>query len=227
VVVRYDDGKDRPALVEGFVGSGRVLLFTTALDGRHLEPRWRWNNYWQESSFGLVLANLAIGHLAGDAERVELNYLCGQVVPVKLPLAPAEPIYSLQGPGLSEAAAHVARPKEGNEVQLTQATAPGNYLLLGREGNRVAGFSLNVSERECDLTRVPAEQFEALFGPGSVRPGKGDANLRDTLQGGAGQPVEVELFSWLMILLLLVLALENLLANKFYRRPAQEQPQAA
>ena len=229
VVVGYADDKERPALVEGFVGDGRVLLFTTALDGRHLEPRWRWNDYWQGSSFGLVLANLAVGHLAGDAERAEFNYLCVPAleVPVQLPARPAYQVYSLQGPGLNDAADNVKRPENQNQVKITQAVQPGNFLLRDRDGNRVAGFSLNVPERESDLSRIPAEQIEALFGPGSVRAAKGDADLHDTLQGGGGRPVEVELFSWLMILLLLALALENLLANKFYRRPAQEQPQAA
>ena len=40
--------------------------------------------------------------------------------------------------------------------------------------------------------------------------------LRDALEGQFRQPVE--LFPWLMILLLLVLAVENLLANRFYRQ---------
>src|SRR5262249_5287229 len=70
-VVAYDDEQKRPALVESLVGSGRVLLFTTALDGRHLADRYRWNNYWADSSFGMIFANLTVGHVAGDAEKTE------------------------------------------------------------------------------------------------------------------------------------------------------------
>ena len=45
-------------------------------------------------------------------------------------------------------------------------------------------------------------------------------NLHEALQGRWRQPLE--LFPWLMIFVLLVLVVENLLANKFYRRPAIE-----
>ena len=40
--------------------------------------------------------------------------------------------------------------------------------------------------------------------------------LKDALEGQFRQPVE--LFPWLMILLLFALAVENLLANKFYKQ---------
>jgi hypothetical protein len=40
------------------------------------------------------------------------------------------------------------------------------------------------------------------------------------MEGQFKQPVE--LFPWLMLLLLVALAVENWLANKFYRRPAEE-----
>jgi hypothetical protein len=48
-------------------------------------------------------------------------------------------------------------------------------------------------------------------------------SLREALQGHWSQPVE--LFPWLMILLLLVLAVENLLANRFYRQAPAEAEQ--
>jgi hypothetical protein len=50
-------------------------------------------------------------------------------------------------------------------------------------------------------------------------------NLRDALRGHWRQPVE--LFPYLMLGLLLFFALENLLANKFYRRSAEEQKQGS
>ena len=47
-------------------------------------------------------------------------------------------------------------------------------------------------------------------------------SLSDTMKDHWLQPLE--LFPWLMILVLLVLAVENLLANKFYKRGRQEEP---
>ena len=57
---------------------------------------------------------------------------------------------------------------------------------------------------------------EELFGANTVFPADKKLTLTDILSGKFTQPIE--LFPFLMILLLLVLAVENLLANKFYRR---------
>ena len=66
------------------------------------------------------------------------------------------------------------------------------------------------------LTRVPVDSIESLLGKGSVIAVDAKSGLLETIMGRWSQPVE--LFPWLMILLLLALAVENLLANKFYRK---------
>jgi hypothetical protein len=80
-----------------------------------------------------------------------------------------------------------------------------------------AGFSLNIPPEEGVLTRVPVEPLEELLGSGSVLTVERGRTLRDLFQGRWHSSV-VELFPWLMILVLLALAVENLFANKFYRR---------
>jgi hypothetical protein len=223
VVLSYEGGNDRAALLERTLGKGRVLLFTTPLDGRRFQAREAWNNFWnfESSSFGVVLANLVFGHVAGDAAAPELNFVSGQTVPVALPYAPFFPLYTLQGPGLAGAEANVTRAQDQGQVLIAQAVAPGNFSLYDGEGGRAAGFGVNVRPEEGNLTPVPAEAVEAVFGPGAVWEARAGGALRDTLQGRAGRPVEFELFPWLMILLLLALAVENLLSNKFYRSAPQ------
>jgi len=222
VVVTYADDKHRPALLErqteGQGGRpGRVLLFTTPLDG-HQDPRW--NNYRETlTSFYLVLTHLSTSYLAGDAEAVQLNFLSGQTVPsVALPVAPRFQSYTLHGPsGLDNVPALEGQ----NTLSLPSAVVPGHYLVEGQDGKRTAAFSVNMPPEECVLTRVPLHEIEALFGPGAVVPVERRGSLRDALQGHWSQPVE--LFPLLMIALLLVLAVENLLANKFYRREPEPQ----
>ena len=99
-----------------------------------------------------------------------------------------------------------------------QAEAPGNYLLLEGEGEHkpVAAFSVNVPSEESDLTRVPPREIESLFGPDAVVPVDRKANIRAVLMDHWTEPLE--LFPLFMVILLVVLAIENLLANKFYRR---------
>src|SRR5262249_4837569 len=134
VIVHYADADRSPALVERAVGQGRVLLFTTGFDGRRETTGRRqgdpwWSNY-LESSFYPVLVNEAVGSLAGDKEQPAFNFVSGQTALVKLPPASRSALYTLQGPGLTGTEAAVPRAEDQQEVQLVQATAPGNYALL-------------------------------------------------------------------------------------------------
>jgi hypothetical protein len=74
------------------------------------------------------------------------------------------------------------------------------------------------------LNQTTVETIEKLLGPGSVVPVKQGSNLIQSLQGHWRQPLE--LFPYLMILLLLALAFENLLSNQFYKREPVPEEQA-
>ena len=72
---------------------------------------------------------------------------------------------------------------------------------------------------------MPVEQIEDVLGPGAVLPLDFKSDLHDSLAQRWNQPVE--LFPWLMLALLFLLAVENLLANRFYRREDSKEPTAA
>lgn len=217
VIVTYADKEKHPALVERTVGDGRVLLFTTGFDGRQVNERPWWNNY-LESSFYPVLVNEAVRYLAGDADPVNFNFVSGQPVLVALPPEAREALYTVDGP----AEASVPRTAEQKQLQVPQAVVPGNYTVRDGNGGAVAGFSVNERPEECQLAREPdtVKQIEALLGSNTVLPVGHATSLKDALGKHWRQPVE--LFPWLMIALLLALAFENFLANRFYRRPAGE-----
>jgi hypothetical protein len=84
------------------------------------------------------------------------------------------------------------------------------------------GFSVNAPAEETNLERVPIEQIEALLGPKSVTPADKESPIREILKGKFTTPIE--LFPFLMILLLLFMAFENLLSNKFYKQPKPAAP---
>jgi hypothetical protein len=227
VVVSYADKENRPALLEANFDRrsirGRVLLFTTAFDDAHIQPGGpkgeRWNDYLQ-TSFYFVLVQKTVGYLAGDAEERVFNYLSGQSVPVQLPTAPRSGTFTLDGPGITRAEGNIARPETQAQLQISQGVQPGNYQLKSPDGQAIASFSLNVPAEESQLAQVPKEQIEALFGADSVLPLDRKASLARTLESHWNQPIE--LLPWIMILVLLALAFENLLANKFYRTEKPE-----
>jgi hypothetical protein len=99
---------------------------------------------------------------------------------------------------------------------------PGNYQV--EDGNKATTsmFSVNVKAEECQLVRVPVERIEAVLGPNTLLPLDRKVPLTDALRDHWKQPVE--LLPSLMLLLLVTLAVENLLANKFYRRDSNQQP---
>ncbi|MCE9533547.1 MAG: hypothetical protein K8T89_20850, partial [Planctomycetes bacterium] len=78
------------------------------------------------------------------------------------------------------------------------------------------GFSLYPSDKESNLGREPIEKIEELLGKDSVVAADKELKLRDFIGGKFSAPID--LFPFLMILLLLFLAFENLLSNKFYKQ---------
>jgi hypothetical protein len=223
-ITAYADGRSA-ALAERTVGKGKVVLFTTPLDLRLIDPGNRnsgqWTNYW-ESSFGLVLIDRVCRYLGGEVSIPTMNFRCGDTVQVNVP-APVEPPYTVNGPGLAGAERNLKAPLEGGLLAVPQAQAAGNYLVLDRNGQPAAGFSLNVVAAESDLERVPVEELEAVLGKDSVIAVGRSVSLADALK--TRRPPPIELLPYLMILLLIVLALESLLGNRFYRRvPEAEEP---
>jgi hypothetical protein len=216
VVVHYAKG-DLPALLEKNVDKGRVLLFTTAFDERLRDGKYAWNNYNAGSSFYFVLVNHAVGYLAGDAEAVQLNETCGRTITVNLAVSSRQALYTLGGPGLSTSETNLPRAGDQDKLIIPDAKTgtPGNFTVTDDKNVLVGAYSLNNRSAESLLDPVPVEEIEKVLGPGSVVPVGRDRSLHELLQGHWDRPLD--LLPWLLIAVLLVLAVENLLANKFYR----------
>lgn len=224
VIVKYADDKERPALVERTFDRptirGRVVLLTIPLDDRRAGEEPRWHNYLQGLvPFYLALAKKTVGYLAGDAEEANFNYSSGQPIPVALPPKARFPTYTLQGPGLTGTNALVQREESANLLQLTKAVMPGHFTLFGN-GKPLSSFSLNLPPDECQLAKVPVDQIEALFGPNAILAVDYKTSLSQALQSHWSQPVE--LLPGLLIFVLLLVAVECFVANRFYRKDGSD-----
>jgi hypothetical protein len=222
VVANYADDKRRPSLIERSLGRGRIVQFTTVLDGRMLDRNRPWNNYFNETWFGLVLVNETCRYLSGDLTRPELNYWCSQPISIGLtrPTPHEDYRYRLIGPELSESESAVPAKANQKTLDLPQAVTPGNYTLLDEKNIVLAGFSLNIRAEESQLDHVPIDEIEKSLGDGAVVSVGRAVSLKEALKGLWSPPLD--LVPWLMLLVLLALAVESFLANKVYHRPPTE-----
>ena len=77
------------------------------------------------------------------------------------------------------------------------------------------GFSVNLPESASQLTRLAREDLDELLGAGRYH----FARSQDEIVLGVGEArMGREFYPFLLPLLALILGLEHLLANRFYRR---------
>ncbi len=214
VVIPYSDG--RPAMVERPLERGRVLLMTTPISDAASDP-----NAWNELATGfqawpfVILANESMLYLAGSGEE-RLNYFVGQRAAIRLGDSQTEPVYALTTPDGNETATLTA--DQVNRVISVPATSTaGNDRIRagGTEGGVDRGFSANTPLAATDLTRLPSDGLDTLFGAGRYHLTHGREEIdRSVAVGRVGR----ELFPLLIVLVAIALGLEHLLANRFYRR---------
>jgi len=223
VVVKFDDDDDaakgRAALVERTVGAkgGKVLLLTTRLDTPPADRAQLWNDYWDtDNSWSVVLPNLLLRYLAGDPGDAVLNFTTGAPIPLPVPRGGATKL-RIVGPGITARDTEIALDAKQSEVRLPpgRTSTAGSFRIFTPDQSWIDGFSLNPPPEESLLAKVPVQAIELLCGPGSVVPIDRKLSLRDVLKLKYDQPLE--LFPWLLILVLMLLALESYIANRFYR----------
>lgn len=216
VIVSYD-GAPHPAIVERPASkqAGKVLLLTTPMDER--TPAW--NNYHENlTSFYLAMTMMCARHLSAAPEGMTLNYQFDQKLPM-VTKALAYPKYLLTSGDFSEEIRF-----DENRWTAERLPRGGNYAVSGtnpveQKTETIHQFSINIASEESDLSRVGIDEIEAALGKNAVVPQDRRRSIVDTVKWD--EPME--LFPWLMIAILFFLALENLLANKFYQKASEPE----
>ncbi|MFM8271783.1 MAG: BatA domain-containing protein [Gemmata sp.] len=241
VVARFRDAEareaGRPGILErpvldpkdGNKPKGRVVLLATRMDVSNddEDKKAYWHDYWNsgESSWYVAFPYLLVRHLAGDTADANFNYPTGATTTTPLPrgkLARDSVVAFAGPPGVITGNDAIIRPNDKQtEIRVSppRTNVPGNYTLSVSGGDKEVwsdGYSLNAPPDESNLEKVPLEEVEKLVGEGRVVPVSKNVTLRDLLSVSLGQPLD--LFPWLLILVLFALVAEGFIANRFYRR---------
>jgi len=209
-IVRYGNGK--PAILETAIGRGRVLVMTTPVSDS-ARPRGR--DAWNELPTApdawpfVVLADQMTQYLAGTRAS-QLNFFAGQLASwVGHPEREPERYQLFLPAGVTQ---DVATRDGRGMVKFTEQ--PGQYRLRGfRDGPQRRGFSVNIPESATDLSRLDPGELDAWLGKGAYQLARDQQGIR---RGIGEARVGREFFPFLVLMLVAVLAVEQLLANRFY-----------
>lgn len=222
VVTRYSN--NQPALLESVVGKGRVVVMTTPVSDRRNDPqRPAWNQlpttdvplpFW-------MLMNGLFPYLAGQSQAV-WNHDVNQVVTIATPAvvdAVVNETWQLVTP---QGDWQNVRSDQGS-VTIATTNAPGVYRLKPPVPDRPAlGFSANLPDKATDLRRIEPDAFDEILGKDRYTLARGT----DELNRGIGRArIGRELFPFLAVVVVGLLAMEHLLSNRFYSAKSQKNKQ--
>ncbi len=212
VVISYNDG--RPALLERPIGSGRSLTLTTPVSDDPNDKR-TWNMLPVGDAWPFViLANQMASYLVGSSNE-QFNYYAGETAVLQLDPKEQRTSFLLTTPSpegdypLPADAAH-------HRLVISSTDLPGNYRVRagGKEGGFDRGFSVNLSPEQTQLERLGEKELKEFFDPNKFNLAQTKEQIdRSVIKTRVGR----ELYPPLIILVAVVLAMELVLSNKFYR----------
>ena len=198
--------------------TGRVLLWTTPLARRpDSKAPDAWNEFPVEGWSFLVLTNLTVPYMAGATNQA-LNFEAGETVTLHLEPTVRYKSFSLTGPGQEGKPTPIPAPASRDSIEVpVPQQQPGQWTVKAMaEGDRpsVMGFSVNPPAAESKFRPVEKSDLDTIFGKDGYHLAE-DEKALEKEEGIVRRGHEA--FPFLMFLILIVVTLENFLANTFYK----------
>ncbi len=216
ILARFSNGE--PALLQRRLGQGQVICLTTPITepaNRRPEDPPLWNDLFNSAraeDWPAWLLVTSIARFLASGTRDRINLLAGQTAVLRndRDTMPAE--YRLFSPRDGEPIRVVA---SDNSVRYKFTDRPGTYRLKGQhDGPVLRGFSVNLPPGVTDLQRIDADQVANILGEDRYQL----ARRREELQRQQGTArLGLEFYPILALLMSLLLALELVMSNRFYR----------
>ena len=213
IPLRFTDRE--PALIERTIGSGVVMVMTTPIsEPAYSTDREIWNDLFVGDNWPIYQLTVDMAKYMLKGDRDSLDVLVGQIVSLQNDLAYYPESYRAFSPVAEKAPTNITATQ--GRVSYKFANAPGNYYLQGKfDGTPVSrGFSANLRPRETDLTRVSQDDVDLVLGVDNYQIANDKSEIE--LQQGTARKGQ-EFFPLLMLLALVVMGVEHLLSNRFYK----------
>ena len=213
-LLRY--GNREPAVIERAIGSGRVIVMTTPItEYGFVTQRESWNSLLSGNPVPafLLLDGIASYLVEGDAES--LNVLVAQTAVLNNDLRKFPESYQAFAPD-PEKPPTVLNSVD-NKIRYRFIDEPGQYRLKGQFDQQIVlrGFSANIGNSVTDLTRIEMDELDAFLGADQYQLATKQEELRrqqGTMRRGK------EFYPLIVVLMLVVLAVEYLMSNRFYSK---------
>jgi hypothetical protein len=213
-LLRY--GNREPALIERAIGSGRVIVMTTPItEYGFVTQRESWNSLLSGNPVPafLLLDGIASYLVEGDAES--LNVLVAQTAVLNNDLRKFPESYQAFSPEPDKPPTVLN--SVDNKVKYRFIDAPGQYRLKGQfdQGIVLRGFSANIGGAVTDLTRIEMDDLDAFLGADQYQL----ATKQEEIQRQQGTMRRgKEFYPLIVVMMLVVLAVEYLMSNRFYSK---------
>jgi hypothetical protein len=168
-----------------------------------------------------ILANKIASYLVGSSNE-QFNYFAGQTAVLQLDPKEERTSFLLTTPpslGAPESKGEsfpLPADAAHHRLVVSATDLPGNYRIRagGKEGGFDRGFSVNLAPEQTQLERLGEKELKEFFDPYKFNLAQTKEQIdRSVIKTRVGR----ELFPPLIILVAVVLAMELVLSNKFYR----------
>jgi hypothetical protein len=162
-----------------------------------------------------VLMNLSVPYLAGTSTE-QLNYEAGENVLLALGKGARYQSFLVTGPDPKNTQSLTPTAQsEFLEILTPQMMGQWSVMAKAADDHRTRlGFSLNAPQSESLFKPLETAELDTIFGKDGYALAGDAQTLRivvDKVRFG------IELFPWIMMLIMIVVTLENVLANTFYK----------
>ena len=210
-ILRYGNGK--PAIIERLLGDGRVLIVTTPItEAAQMDGRDPWNALFIGYPLPAWLIVKQISEYLVQSRANRLNLHVGEVARLKNDIRKYPVDYRVFTPRTTQTPAKVVTVE--NAIKYRFTSSPGQYRLKGNLDEPVLrGFSVNIGDGQTDLTRTQPASIDKILGAGRYQMATDKSQIQR--QQGTTRRGQ-EFYPILILIMLVVLAVEYLMSNRFY-----------